>query len=425
MDTSLREQARVTGVTTERALDVDTVRQDFPVLHQEVHGKALVYLDNAASSQKPHSVIEALDEYYRLHNANVHRGIHSLSERASQAYEEARRKVAHFIKARSPKEVVWTRNTTESINLVAYSWGRANIGPGDEILLTEMEHHSNLIPWQFLADAKGAVLRFIPVTDDGFLELDRLDGLLTERTKLVSIVHMSNVLGTVNPVAEIGRRAHAVGAKVLVDGAQSVPHLPVDVQALDCDFLAFSGHKMCGPTGIGVLYGKRELLEAMPPFLGGGDMIKEVYLESATWNELPWKFEAGTPSIAQAIGLGYAVDYLASIGMEAIHQHEQQLARYALESLSRVDGLVLYGPPAENRGGVTTFNLPGIHPHDVATILDGEGVAIRAGHHCAQPLMRRYNVAATARASFYLYNTQEEIEILIRALEKAKTIFGV
>jgi cysteine desulfurase/selenocysteine lyase len=288
-----------------------------------------------------------------------------------------------------------------------------------------MEHHSNLIPWQLLREEKDATLRFIPVTDDGFLDLDRLDDRLTKRTKLVSIVHMSNVFGTINPVAEIGRRAHAVGAKILVDGAQSVPHLPVDVQALDCDFLAFSGHKMCGPTGIGVLYGKRELLEAMPPFLGGGDMIKEVLLESATWNELPWKFEAGTPAIAQAIGLGYAVDYLNSVGMDAIHEHEQDMVRYAMEALSQVEGLTLYGPPAEARGGVTTFNIPGIHPHDVATILDSEGVAIRAGHHCAQPLMRRLKVPATARASFYFYNLPEEIDILVRALEKAQAIFRV
>ncbi|MFQ5855824.1 MAG: cysteine desulfurase [Anaerolineae bacterium] len=415
----------MTHVTTEPALDVHAIRQDFPVLHQEVNGRPLVYLDSAASSQKPRAVIEALDEYYRRYNANVHRGIHSLSEQASQAYEEARRKVGRFIKARSPKEVIFTRNTTESINLVAYSWGWANIGPGDEVLLTEMEHHSNLIPWQILAREKDATLRFIRVTDDGFLDLSCLDDLLTERTRLVSVVHMSNALGTINPVTEIGRRAHAVGAKILVDGAQSVPHLPVDVQALDCDFLAFSGHKMCGPTGIGVLYGKRELLEAMPPFLGGGDMIKEVFLESATWNELPWKFEAGTPAIAQAIGLGYAVDYLNSMGMEAIHRHEQEIVRYALEALSQVDGLTLYGPPAEMRGGVTTFNIPGVHPHDVSTILDSEGVAIRAGHHCAQPLMRRYNVAATARASFYLYNVPEEVDVLIGALEKARVIFGV
>ena len=413
-------------VTVRRpTLDVWAVRHDFPILHQEVHGHPLVYLDNAASSQKPLRVIEAIDDYYRRYNANVHRGIHKLSEEATTAYEEARKKVARFINARSPKEVIFTRNTTESINLVAYSWGRANIREGDEILLTEMEHHSNLVPWQLLAQEKGARLRFVPITDDGLLDLDALDGLLTERTKLVSVVHMSNVLGTINPVAEIVRRAHEVGALVLLDGAQSVPHLRVDVQALDCDFLAFSGHKMCGPTGIGVLYGKRELLEAMPPFLGGGDMIREVHLERSTWNSLPWKFEAGTPSIAQGIGLGYAVDYLTEIGMEAIHAHEREVTAYALSRLSEIPGITLYGPPVKLRGGVVSFNLEGVHPHDIATILDSEGVAIRAGHHCAQPLMRRLGVVATARASFYLYNTCEEVDVLVRAVEKAKQIFGV
>jgi cysteine desulfurase/selenocysteine lyase len=425
MDTIWREQTEMRDIVATSPLDVRAIRQDFPILHQEVHGRPLVYLDNAASSQKPRLVIEALDEYYRRYNANVHRGIHALSEKASLAYEEGRRKVARFINAKSAKEIIWTRNTTEAINLVAYSWGRANIDAGDEILLTEMEHHSNLIPWQILAREKNATLRFIRVTDDGLLDLEHIDDLLTEHTRLVSVVHMSNVLGTINPVREIARRAHAVGATVLVDGAQSVPHLPVDVQALGCDFLAFSGHKMCGPTGIGVLYGRRELLEAMPPFLGGGDMIREVSLESATWNELPWKFEAGTPSIAQAIGMGYAVDYLNSVGMDAIHEHEQDMVQYALESLSQVDGLTLYGPPAHLRGGVTTFNVSGIHPHDVATILDSEGIAIRAGHHCAQPLMRRYDVPATVRASFYLYNLQEEIDVLIHGLERAKAVFGM
>lgn len=425
MDTILKERMEIHGVTTMPALDVRAIRQDFPILHQAVHGRPLVYLDNAASSQKPRLVIEALDEYYRHYNANVHRGIHALSEQASLAYEEARRKVARFINARSAKEVIWTRNTTEAINLVAYTWGRANIGPGDEILLTEMEHHSNLIPWQILARENNAVLRFIRVTEDGLLDLDSFAERLTARTKLVSMVHMSNVLGTINPLPQIVRQAHAAGAAVLVDGAQSVPHLPVDVQALDCDFLAFSGHKMCGPTGIGVLYGKRDLLEAMPPFLGGGDMIREVFLESSTWNELPWKFEAGTPAIAQAIGMGFAVDYLNGLGMEMVHAHEQELVRYALDALSQVGGLTLYGPPAEMRGGVATFNIPGVHPHDVATILDSEGVAVRAGHHCAQPLMRRYDVPATVRASFYVYNLREEIDALIDGLEKAKAIFGI
>ena len=410
---------------TKSVFDVWKIREDFPVLERWVHGRPLVYLDNAATAQKPRQVIDALNTYYRTYNANVHRGIHTLSEQATEEYESARRKVARFIHAQSAKEVIWTRGTTEAINLVAYSWGRANIRAGDEILLTEMEHHSNLIPWQILAQETGAVLRFIPVTDAGLLDLECLDELLTARTKLVSVVHMSNVLGTVNPVAEIARRAHAVGAKVLVDGAQSVPHLPIDVQAMDCDFLAFSGHKMCGPTGIGVLYGRREILEAMPPFLGGGDMIKEVFLESATWNELPWKFEAGTPAIAQAIGLGYAVDYLNEVGIEAIHHHEREIVAYAMHALAQMEGLEIYGPPADLRGGVVTFNLAGVHPHDIATILDNEGVAIRAGHHCAQPLMRRYQVPAMARASFYLYNTGEEVDALLRALGRVKEIFGL
>jgi cysteine desulfurase/selenocysteine lyase len=425
METVWQEQTLPIRVPEEQAFDVHAVRQDFPILRQEVHGRPLVYLDNAATSQKPHVVIEALDEYYRHYNANIHRGIHALSERATEAYEEARQKVTRFINARSAKEVIWTRNTTEAINLVASTWGRANLKAGDEILLTEMEHHSNLIPWQLLSAETGAELRFVPVMDDGLLDLDNLDDLLTERTRLVSIVHMSNVLGTINPVAEIGRRAHLVGARILVDGAQSVPHLPVDVQALDCDFLAFSGHKMCGPTGIGVLYGKRELLEEMPPFLGGGDMIREVHLRRSTWNELPWKFEAGTPAIAQAIGLGFAVDYLSELNMAGIHQHEQDLVTYALDTLSEVDNLTLYGPAAERRGGVVTFNIAGIHPHDIATILDSEGVAVRAGHHCAQPLMQRYSVPAMTRASFYIYNTPQEVDVLLRGLEKAKSIFGV
>jgi cysteine desulfurase/selenocysteine lyase len=425
MNTVVQEGTGHIGVVEGQYFDVESVRLDFPILHQEVHGCPLVYLDNAATSQKPRVVIEALDDYYRLYNANIHRGIHALSERATEAYEDARRKVAGFINARSAKEIIWTRNTTEAINLVASTWGRANLEPDDVILLTEMEHHSNLIPWQMLAAETGAELRFIPVTDGGLLDLDHLDEMLTERTKLVSIVHMSNVLGTVNPVAEIGRRARDVGARMLVDGAQSVPHLPVDVEALDCDFLAFSGHKMCGPTGIGVLYGKRELLEAMPPFLGGGDMIREVHLQHSTWNELPWKFEAGTPSIAQAIGFGFAIDYLSELGMEAVRDHEQDLVAYALEALSQVDNLTLYGPAAELRGGVATFNIAGIHPHDIATILDREGIAVRAGHHCAQPLMQRYNVPAMTRASFYIYNTPQEIDVLVRGLEKAKAIFGV
>jgi len=408
------------------ALDVEAIRRDFPILQREVNGRPLVYLDSAATSQKPDVVISAIDHYYRWYNANVHRGIHKLSEESTAAYEEARAKVARFIGARSARECIFVRNTTEGINLVAYAWGRKHVGPGDEILLTEMEHHSNLVPWQRLAEEKGARLRFIPVTDDGYLDLSRLDELLTERTRLVSLIHMSNVLGTINPVEEITRRAHERGAIVLVDGAQSVPHFPVDVQALDCDFLAFSGHKMCGPTGIGVLYGRRHLLEEMDPFLGGGDMIKEVHLYQSRWNDVPWKFEAGTPSIVEGIGLGVAVDYLTHVGLEAIHEHEQRLVHYGLERIAAIKGVTIYGPRSpEDKGGVITFNVAGIHPHDLATVLDRVGVAIRAGHHCAMPLHERYGIPASSRASFYLYTTFTEIDALADALEQAKAVFGV
>jgi len=408
------------------ALDVEAIRRDFPILQREVNGRPLVYLDSAATSQKPDVVISAIDHYYRWYNANVHRGIHKLSEESTAAYEEARAKVARFIGARSARECIFVRNTTEGINLVAYAWGRKHVGPGDEILLTEMEHHSNLVPWQRLAEEKGARLRFIPVTDDGYLDLSRLDELLTERTRLVSLIHMSNVLGTINPVEEITRRAHERGAIVLVDGAQSVPHFPVDVQALDCDFLAFSGHKMCGPTGIGVLYGRRHLLEEMDPFLGGGDMIKEVHLYQSRWNDVPWKFEAGTPSIVEGIGLGVAVDYLTHVGLAAIHEHEQRLVHYGLERIAAIKGVTIYGPRSpEDKGGVITFNVAGIHPHDLATVLDRVGVAIRAGHHCAMPLHERYGIPASSRASFYLYTTFTEIDALADALEQAKAVFGV
>jgi cysteine desulfurase/selenocysteine lyase len=403
--------------------DVQAVREQFPILRRSIHGHPLTYLDSAASSQKPESVISATARYYREMNANVHRGVYTISEEATEAYENARRKVARFIGAQSPREIIFTRNATEAINLVAYSWGRANLQSGDEILLTEIEHHSNLVPWQMLSQQTGAQLRFIRVTDDGLLEIDELDELLTERTRLVAFTAMSNVLGTITPVGEIVRRAHAAGALALVDGAQSVPHLSVNVQALDCDFLAFSGHKMCGPTGIGVLYGKRRLLDEMPPFLGGGDMIRSVHLYESTWNDLPWKFEAGTPAIAQGVGLGVAVDFLSELGMDAVHEHERELTAYALEALSEVDGLTLYGPPADQRGGVISFNLAGIHPHDVASILDREGIAVRAGHHCAQPLMERLGVHATTRASFYVYNTRDEADLLVEALYKVKKVF--
>lgn len=405
-------------------LDVERLRADFPILHQQVNGHALAYLDSAASSQKPASVIDALSDYYGRYNANVHRGVYHLSEQATEALEQARRKIARFIGAGSPREVIFTRNTTESINLVAHSWGRANLRPGDRILLSEMEHHSNLVPWQIIAAATGAELDFIPLDSLGRLALDDLPTLLTERTRLVAITHMSNVLGTINPVAEIAAAARAVGALVLVDGAQSVPHFAVDVRALGIDFLAFSGHKMCGPTGIGVLWGRKQLLQAMPPFLGGGSMIKTVSLRQSTWADLPSKFEAGTPAIGEAIGLGYAVDYLSAVGMDAIHATEQQLTAYALERLQAIDGLQLYGPPAAERGGVVAFNLRDVHPHDVAAVLDRHGVAVRAGHHCCQPLMGILNAQATARASFYLYTTPAEIDQLVDALEQCKRIFS-
>jgi cysteine desulfurase/selenocysteine lyase len=403
---------------------VEEIRADFPILSRRVHDKPLVYLDSTASSQKPLSVIESMNTYYRTYHANVHRGVYALSEEATAAMEKARVKVARFIHARQSKQVIFTRNTSESINLVAYSWGNANIHAGDLIILSEMEHHSNLVPWQLLAQRAGARLEFIPVTDDGLLRQDIYAQLLQQGPRLVAITHMSNVLGTINPVQEMIAQAHAVGALVLLDAAQSVPHLPVDVQALDVDFLCFSAHKMLGPTGIGVLYGKRNLLEAMPPFMGGGDMIRKVGLRESTWNDLPWKFEAGTPAIAEAIGLGVAVDYLNELGMENVLQHEREITAYAMEQLQSVPGLTIYGPTTESRGGVISFTLDDIHPHDLASILDQEaGVAIRAGHHCAQPLMERYGLSATARASFYVYTIKEEIDTLVQGLHKAKTIF--
>jgi len=405
-------------------LDIERVRADFPALSRTVHGRPLVFLDSAASSQKPLPVLEAMERVYRECYANVHRGIYAFSEEATLAYENARDRVASLINAPVREEIIFTRNTTEAINLVAYAWGRTNVRPGDRILLTEMEHHSNLVPWQLLAQEKGAQLVYLPITDDGLLRMDLLDSLLDERVKLVAVTMMSNVLGTVNPVKEIICRAHAAGAVVLVDAAQSVPHMPVDVQDLDCDFLAFSGHKMCGPTGIGILYGKEALLEAMPPFLGGGDMIRKVEWESATWNRLPWKFEAGTPAFVEGIGLGAAVDYLTGIGMEAIAAHERELTAYAMERLSALPGLNIIGPPAHQRGGVVAFTFRGIHPHDVAHMLDMEGIAVRAGHHCAQPLHRRLGLTATVRASFYLYNTAEEVDALARALERIGAMMG-
>jgi cysteine desulfurase / selenocysteine lyase len=402
------------------------IRQDFPLLAREVHGKPLVYLDSTASSQKPRTVIEVMATYYQSYNANVHRGVYEISEEATAAMEKARVKVARFIHARQSKQVIFTRNTTESINLVAYSWGNTNLSAGDLIILTEMEHHSNLVPWQLLAQRTGVRLEFIPVSDDGQLRLDVYEQLLKEQPKLVAFTHMSNVLGTINPAQEMIAQAHAAGAIVLLDAAQSVPHLPVDVQALDVDFLCFSAHKMLGPTGIGVLYGKKALLESMPPFMGGGDMIRTVHLRESTWNDLPWKFEAGTPAIAEAIGFGAAIDYLSTLSMTWVRQHECEVTAYALEQLQQIPGLRVYGPNAiALRGGVISFTLGDIHPHDLASILDQEvGVAIRAGHHCAQPLMERYNVAAMARASFYLYTVPEEIDMLVKGLHKAQQIFN-
>jgi cysteine desulfurase/selenocysteine lyase len=401
------------------------IREDFPILARQIHGKPLVYLDSGASSQKPTSVLEAMDRYYQTSHANVNRGVYVLSEEATAAMEQARVKVARFIKAKSSKQVIFTRNTTESINLVAYSWGSVNIREGDTILLTEMEHHANLVPWQLLAARTGARLEFVPFTEDGLLDQDVYARLLEEtHPKLVAFTAMSNVLGTITPAKEMVAQAHAAGALALVDGAQSVPHLPTDVQDLDCDFLAFSGHKMLGPTGIGVLYGRRDLLEAMPPFLAGGDMIRQVTLRGATWNDLPYKFEAGTPAIAESVGLGAAVDYLNALGMDFVQRHEQELVRYALERLGAVEGLRLYGPEAGKRGGVVSFTLDEVHPHDLAQVLDNEGVCVRAGNHCAQPLVDKLGLPATARASFYIYNTPEEVDALAQALEKAKAIFA-
>jgi len=405
-------------------LDVAAIRGDFPILEEEVNGKKVAYLDNGASSLRPEPMINAMLEYFHKYNANIHRGVYRWSEEATRRYERAHVKIAKLINAKTAKEVIFTRNTTESINLVAYSWGRANVSEGDEIVSTVMEHHSNIVPWQMLAAEKGAKLRYFPITPDGYLDISRIDEIINEKTKLVALTHMSNVLGTITPVAEVVKRAHAVGAVVLLDGAQSVPHMPVDVQALDCDFFAFSGHKMCGPTGIGVLWGRREILEAMPPFLTGGDMIRDVTLERSTWNDLPWKFEAGTPSIAEGIGLGAAVDYLQNLGMDKIRAHEVELTRYALGHLTEIPDLVVYGPrKAEERGGIISFNLADIHPHDLATLLDREGVAVRAGHHCCQPLIEALDTTATTRASFYIYNTPEEVDQLVDALYKARQVF--
>jgi len=406
-----------------RGFDVARIRSDFPILHQKVRGKPLAYLDNAATTQKPKAVIDALDHYYRADNANVHRGVHLLSERATAGYEGARVKIKEFLNARSHKEIIFVRGTTEAINLVASTFGRANVRAGDEVLITEMEHHSNIVPWQLLCEQVGAKLKVVPITDAGELEFDEFEQLLSERTRLVGVVHCSNALGTINPIKRIIERAHAVGAAVLVDGAQAVAHLAVDVQQLDCDFYAFSGHKLYGPTGIGVLYGKEKHLAAMPPYQGGGEMIKQVTFEKTVYNDLPYKFEAGTPNITGAIGLGAAIDYVRLIGLDAIAAHERALLAYATDVVSEIEGLRLVGT-ARDKAGILSFELQRIHPHDIGSILDHEGVAIRAGHHCAMPVMRRYCLPATARASLAMYNTREDIDALVRGIRRVKEVFN-
>lgn len=417
-------ETNIQGTTEKSGFDVAGIRKDFPILTEILHdGKRLAYLDNAATTQKPVQVIDAVSRYYREANSNVHRALHQLAARATSGYEGVREKVASFLGGRSTRSIVYTRGTTESINLVAHAWGRRNLRKDDEIILSEMEHHSNLIPWQLLARATGVRLKFIPVLDDGSLDLQAYRELLSSRTRLVSVTQMSNVLGTINPVLDMAALAHEQGARFSVDAAQSVPHMPVDVQELDCDFLSFSGHKMCGPTGIGILYVKEDLLDEMDPFMGGGEMILKVRLEDATWAEPPHKFEAGTPNIAGVFGLGAAIDYLNLLGLDRVREHEMSITRYALERLSSVPGLTLYGRAPE-RGGAVAFTLEGIHPHDIAQFVDREGVAIRAGHHCAQPLMRTLGVTATARASFYFYNIKEEVDQLVAALLKTKEFFS-
>ena len=407
------------------SLDLEKIRMDFPILKREVHpGKPLIYLDSTATSQKPQAVIDAMVRYYSNTNANIHRGVHTLAEEATAEYEASRTKIAAFIGARRARQVIFTRNATEAINLVAYSWGRANLREGDLIILTEMEHHSNLVPWQMLASEKKLELDFIPVTPEGLLDLGVYKSLLKRKPRLVAFTHMSNVLGTITPAKEIIALAHGAGALALVDGAQSVPHFSVNVIDLDADFLAFSSHKMCGPTGAGVLYGREALLEAMPPFMGGGDMIRKVFLRTFTPNDLPHKFEAGTPAIGEVIGMGAAVDYLTGIGMASIAEHEHKVVAYAIDRLSEIPGLTIFGPSADRKGGVVSFTMQSAHPHDVAQILDMDGIAIRAGHHCAMPLHDKYNIPATSRASFYLYNTLEEVDQLAASLLKVNKLFG-
>lgn len=417
MTTAQLERPNVTG------FDVERVRAQFPILHQSVHGHPLAYLDNAATTQKPKAVIDAIVRYYTLDNANIHRGVHLLSERSTRQYEAARETVRRFLNACDTREIVYVRGATEAINLVAQSWGRANIGAGDEIVISTMEHHSNIVPWQILCEQTGALLKIVPINDDGEFLIDEYIKLLTPRTKLVSVVHMSNALGTINPVREITRIAHEHGARVLIDGAQSVSHLNVDVQDIDCDFFAFSGHKIYAPTGIGILYGKRDLLEAMPPYQGGGDMISSVTFEKTTYNTLPYKFEAGTPNIEGGIALGTAIEWLESVGIDAIAAHEQALLEYGIAKLSEVPGLRLVGTTRE-KASILSFVMQDVHPHDIGTILDQEGVAVRTGHHCVQPVMQRYCIPATARASLACYNTREEIDALVAGLYKVRDMFA-
>jgi cysteine desulfurase/selenocysteine lyase len=414
-------------VTTLEKTLAAQVRSDFPILNQEVNGNPLVYLDSAATSQKPLAVLNTLRDYYLKDNANVHRGAHTLSVRATEAYEAAREKVAHFIRARSPREIVYTRNATEAINLVAYSWGLNNLKAGDEIITSVMEHHSNLVPWQMVAQKTGATLKFVPLTDDEILDLEQFKNLLSEKTKLVAVVHVSNTLGCVNPVTEITHLAHQVGAKVLIDACQSVPHCPINVQDIDCDWLVASGHKMCAPTGIGFLYGKEEILEAMPPFFGGGEMIAEVYCDYFTTADLPHKFEAGTPAIGEAIALGAAVDYLTQLGMDKIHTYEQELSRYLYQQLATIPYLKIYGPNPQKsehgRAALAAFNVAGLHASDLAALLDQDGIAIRSGHHCTQPLHRLFDASGSARASLYFYNTRAEIDQLVQSLRSTIAFF--
>ena len=405
-------------------VDFAAIRRQFPIFDRKIHGHPLIYLDSTATTQKPVAVLDALERYYRTYNANIHRGVYVIGEEATQAYEDARAKVAKFLNAASHREIVFTRGTTESVNLVAHGWGRKFVGAGDVVLLTEMEHHSNLVPWQLLAQDRGATLRFIPIDGHGRLDLTSLDRLLEGPVKIVSLAHVSNVLGTINPVQEIARRAHARGARVMLDAAQSVPHMPVDVRALDCDFLALSGHKMLGPTGIGALYGKREALESMDPFLGGGEMIREVRLEGSTWNDVPFKFEAGTMNIADAIAFGTAIDYLEGIGMANVEAHGRELVEETFRILGAIPGVTIYGPPKEEpRGAIVSFTVDDIHAHDVAAVLDREGVAVRAGHHCAMPLHTKLGIAASTRASFHVYNVPDDIQKLGDGIRKAKQLF--